>query len=175
MWDQSPNNAQRTIQGSHITHLTKKEKPNTQDINWKRKSIFIEWRINQIKLHTTFSLNTKPTLVMPKKKSITFTVPNTPICPEKKNKKNYQRKVKQLNKTQMRKLKKVHIFKNPRWEFTLSDSILLSHRAKPQQREREREREQWESDLFLEWLIGLILRKREILYIYIFLDIETYF
>ena len=33
---------------------------------------------------------------------------------KKKEKKNYQRKVKQLNKTQMRKLKKVHIFKNPR-------------------------------------------------------------
>ena len=53
-------------------------------------------------------------LCQKKKKSITFTVPNTPICPEKKEKKNYQRKVKQLNKTQMRKLKKVHIFKNPR-------------------------------------------------------------
>ena len=39
-----------------------------------------------------------------KKEAITFTVPNTPICLEKKN---YQRKVQQLNKTQMRKLKKV--------------------------------------------------------------------
>ena len=32
---------------------------------------------------------------------------------QKKEKKNYQRKVQQLNITQMRKLKKVHIFKNP--------------------------------------------------------------
>ena len=171
MWDQNPNNAQRTTQGSHITHLTKKEKPNTQDINWKRKSIFIEWRINQIKLHTAFSLNTKPTLVMPKKKkSITFTVPNTPICPEKKNKKNYQRKVKQLNKTQMRKLKKVHIFKNPRWEFTLSDSILLSHRAKTQQEERGRERKR---AVRKRSLLGMIDRfdfeeERNIIYLYFF-------
>ena len=41
---------------------------NTQDINWKRKDIFIEWRINQIKLHITFSLYTKSTLIMTKKK-----------------------------------------------------------------------------------------------------------
>lgn len=162
MWDQSPNNAQRTIQGSHITHLTKKEKPNTQDINWKRKSIFIEWRINQIKLHTTFSLNTKPTLIMPKKikEKQSHSQFQTHPFVQKKEKKNYQRKVQQLNKTQMRKLKKVHIFKNPKWEFTLSDSILLSHRARPQQGEREsfvKQKEQWESDLFLEWLICLIL------------------
>ena len=150
MWDQNPNNAQRTTQGSHITHLTKKEKPNTQDINWKRKSIFIEWRINQIKLHTTFSLNTKPTLVMPKKNQSHSQFQTHPFAQKKKkNKKNYQRKVKQLNKTQMRKLKKVHIFKNPRWEFTLFDYILLPHRARPQQGEREREKFLWneESDV----------------------------
>ena len=86
---------------------------NTQDINWKRKSIFIEWRINQIKLHTAFSLNTKPTLITPPKtKQSHSQFQKHPFAQEKK-------KVQQLNKTQMRKLK---------WDC-------------PIERERERERE----------------------------------
>ena len=134
----------------HARHQLKRKK----HIHWvKNKSKQTPHRIfTQHKTHFDYA---------PKKKAITFTVPNTPICQKKKKsnhihssththlprKKNYQRKVQQLNKTQMRKLKKVHIFKNPRWEFTLFDSILLSYRARPQQGERE---------IFLEWLICLI-------------------
>ena len=71
---------------------------NTQDINWKRKNIFIKWRINQIKLDTKFSLNTKPTLIMPqKKKSNHIHSSKHTHLPKKK--------VQQLNKTQMRRLK----------------------------------------------------------------------
>ena len=94
---------------------------NTQDINWKRKSIFIEWRINQIKLHTAFSLNTKPTLITPPKtKQSHSQFQKHPFAQEKKS---------------------TTIKQNPDEKIKVG----LSNRERERERERERVLWNWES------------------------------
>ena len=96
--------------------------------------------------------------------------------PRKKRKKELSKKSKTIKQNPDEKIKESTYIQKPQMRIHLIWFYSsLSQSQTPARREREREREQWDSDLFLEWLIGLILRKREILYIYIFLDIETYF
>ena len=173
MWDQNPNNAQRTSQGSHITHLTKKEKPNTQDINWKRKSIFIEWRINQIKLHTTFSLNTKPTLVMPKKKKKINHIHSSKHThlPRKKEQKELSKKSKTIKQNPDEKIKESTYIQKPQMRIHLIWFYSsLSQSQNPARRERERERKR---AVRKRSLLGMIDRfdfeeERNIIYLYFF-------
>ena len=172
MWDQNPNNAQRTTQGSHITHLTKKEKPNTQDINWKWKSIFIEWRINQIKLHTTFSLNTKPTLVMPKKKKKNQShsqFQTHPFAQKKKRKKELSKKSKTIKQNPDEKIKESTYIQKPQMRIHLIWFYSsLSQSQNPARREREREKESSEKAIssWNDWSVWFWGREKY--YIFIF-------